>query len=184
MDWPRILAYVTEMLDQELLARNEYLAKPFSPVRCAGSMRGERAPSSPHWRCSIPPNSETNNTTRSRVSAVRQGGGIFGYANAVRNDAGNGRRFAKFDVERLNKDWIIAVRRKHRTKERMMDDLAAELRLSRLEHHTRRAIAHKRPFCDGHHIVEVKAAIWVYWLKWANGRVPCLLPLYLWKHLQ
>jgi hypothetical protein len=48
-----------------------------------------------------------------------------------------GRRFAKFDVERLNKDWIIAVRRwlshKHRTKERTMDDLAAELRLRRLE---------------------------------------------------
>src|SRR5262249_54822521 len=43
-----------------------------------------------------------------------------------------GRRFAEFDVERLNKDWIIAVRSwladKHRTKERMMDDLAAELR--------------------------------------------------------
>jgi hypothetical protein len=48
-----------------------------------------------------------------------------------------GRRFAKLDVERLNKDWIIAVRswlaNKHRTKERMMDDLAAELRLRRLE---------------------------------------------------
>jgi hypothetical protein len=48
-----------------------------------------------------------------------------------------GRRFAKFDVERLNKDWIIAVRSwlayKHRTKERVMDDLAAELRLRGLE---------------------------------------------------
>jgi len=48
-----------------------------------------------------------------------------------------GRRFAKFDVERLNKDWIIAVRswlaHKHRTKERVMDDLAAELRLRGLE---------------------------------------------------
>ena len=48
-----------------------------------------------------------------------------------------GRRFVKLDVERLNKDWIIAVRswlaRKHRTKERMMDDLAAELRLRGLE---------------------------------------------------
>jgi hypothetical protein len=48
-----------------------------------------------------------------------------------------GRRFAKLDVERLNKDWIIAVRswlaRKHRTKERMMDDLAAELQLRGLE---------------------------------------------------
>jgi len=48
-----------------------------------------------------------------------------------------GRRFAEFDVERLNKDWIIAVRswlaHKHRTKERMMDDLAAELRLRGLE---------------------------------------------------
>ena len=48
-----------------------------------------------------------------------------------------GRRFAKLDVGRLNKDWIIAVRswlaHKDRTKERMMDDLAAELRLHRLE---------------------------------------------------
>jgi hypothetical protein len=48
-----------------------------------------------------------------------------------------GRRFAKLDVGRLQKDWIIAVRswlaRKHRTKERMMDDLAAELRLRGLE---------------------------------------------------
>jgi len=48
-----------------------------------------------------------------------------------------GRRFAEFDVERLKKDWIIAVRswfaHKHRTKERMMDDLAAELRLRGLE---------------------------------------------------
>ena len=48
-----------------------------------------------------------------------------------------GRRFAKLDVGRLNKDWIIAVRswlaHKHRRKERMMDDLAAELRLRGLE---------------------------------------------------
>jgi hypothetical protein len=48
-----------------------------------------------------------------------------------------GRRFAKLDAERLNTDWIIAVRswlaHKHRTKERMMDDLAAELRLRGLE---------------------------------------------------
>jgi hypothetical protein len=48
-----------------------------------------------------------------------------------------GRRFAKLDVERLNTDWIIAVRswlaHKDRTKERMMDDLAAELRLRGLE---------------------------------------------------
>ena len=50
---------------------------------------------------------------------------------------GRGRRFAKLDVERLKKDWIIAVRswlpHKDRTKERMMDDLAAELRLRGLE---------------------------------------------------
>jgi hypothetical protein len=48
-----------------------------------------------------------------------------------------GRRFAKLDVGRLNKDWIIVVRswlaHKHRTKERVMDDLAAELRLRGLE---------------------------------------------------
>jgi hypothetical protein len=48
-----------------------------------------------------------------------------------------GRRFAKLDMQRLNKDWIIAVRgwlaHKDHTKERMMDDLAAELRLRELE---------------------------------------------------
>jgi hypothetical protein len=48
-----------------------------------------------------------------------------------------GRRFAQLDIERLKEDWIIAVRswlaHKHRTKERMMDDLAAELRLRGLE---------------------------------------------------
>ena len=48
-----------------------------------------------------------------------------------------GRRFAELDIGRLNKDWIIAVRswlaNKDRTKERMMDDLAAELRLCKLE---------------------------------------------------
>ena len=48
-----------------------------------------------------------------------------------------GPRFAKLDVGRLNKDWTNAVRswlaHKHRTKERMMDDLAAELRLRGLE---------------------------------------------------
>jgi len=48
-----------------------------------------------------------------------------------------GRRFAELDIGRLNKDWIIAVRswlaNKDRTKERMMDDLAAELRLRGVE---------------------------------------------------
>lgn len=48
-----------------------------------------------------------------------------------------GRRFAQLDVEWLNTDWIIAVRiwfaHKHPTKERVMDDLAAELRLRGLE---------------------------------------------------
>src|SRR5262245_33184606 len=48
-----------------------------------------------------------------------------------------GRPFAKLDVGQLNKDWINAVRswlsHKRRTKERMMDDLAAELRLRGLE---------------------------------------------------
>jgi hypothetical protein len=48
-----------------------------------------------------------------------------------------GRRFAKLDVGQLNEDWIIVVRswlaHKDRTKERMMDDLAAELRLRKLE---------------------------------------------------
>ena len=48
-----------------------------------------------------------------------------------------GRRFAKLDVGQLNEEWIIAVRswlaHKDRTAERMMDDLAAELRLRKLE---------------------------------------------------
>jgi hypothetical protein len=48
-----------------------------------------------------------------------------------------GRRFAKLEVGQLNEDWIIAVRswlaHKDHTKERTMDDLAAELRLRKLE---------------------------------------------------
>ncbi len=48
-----------------------------------------------------------------------------------------GRRFAGLEVGLLNEDWIAAVRnwlvRKDRTTERMMDDLAAELRLRGLE---------------------------------------------------
>lgn len=48
-----------------------------------------------------------------------------------------GRRFTTFDVPQLTKDWITAVRswlaHKDHTKERMMDNLAAELRLRGLE---------------------------------------------------
>jgi hypothetical protein len=48
-----------------------------------------------------------------------------------------GRRFAKLDVAQMNEDWINAVRgwlaHKDRTNERMMDDLAAELRLRGVE---------------------------------------------------
>jgi len=48
-----------------------------------------------------------------------------------------GRRFTTFDVRQLTKDWMTAVRswlaHKDHTKERMMDDLAAELRLRGLE---------------------------------------------------
>jgi hypothetical protein len=55
----------------------------------------------------------------------------------MRGYLAGGRRFAKLDVEQLNTEWIIAVRswlaHKHRTKERMIDDLAAELRLRGLE---------------------------------------------------
>jgi hypothetical protein len=44
-----------------------------------------------------------------------------------------GRRFATLDVGQLSGDWIIAVRswlaRKDRARERMMDDLTAELQL-------------------------------------------------------
>ena len=48
-----------------------------------------------------------------------------------------GRRFARLDVGRMNKDWVIAVRgwlaHKDRANERKMDDLAAELRLRGVE---------------------------------------------------
>ena len=48
-----------------------------------------------------------------------------------------GRRFAKLDVGQLTEDWINAVRgwlaHKDRTNERMMDDLAAELRFRGVE---------------------------------------------------
>jgi hypothetical protein len=44
-----------------------------------------------------------------------------------------GRRFATLDVGQLSEDWILAVRswlaRKDRARERMMDDLTAELQL-------------------------------------------------------
>jgi len=44
-----------------------------------------------------------------------------------------GRRFATLDVGQLSEDWIIAVRswlsRKDRARERLMDDLTAELQL-------------------------------------------------------
>jgi hypothetical protein len=57
--------------------------------------------------------------------------------NQMQDYLARGRRFVGLDMERLNKDWIIAVRgwlaHKHRTKERPMDDLAAELRLRGLE---------------------------------------------------
>ena len=39
MDWARILAYVTGTVDQELLARIEYLA---AENRCAGKCQAER----------------------------------------------------------------------------------------------------------------------------------------------
>jgi hypothetical protein len=55
----------------------------------------------------------------------------------MQNYLARGRGFDKLNVGRLNKDWIIAVRswlaHKDRTKERLMDDLAAELRLRGLE---------------------------------------------------
>ena len=57
--------------------------------------------------------------------------------NQMQDYLARGRRFAELDMERLNKDWIIAVRgwlaHKHRTKERLMDDLAVELQLRGLE---------------------------------------------------
>src|SRR5713226_3256618 len=44
-----------------------------------------------------------------------------------------GRRFAALDVGQLSEDWIVAVRswlaRKDQARERMMDDLTAELQL-------------------------------------------------------
>ena len=57
--------------------------------------------------------------------------------NQMQDYLARGRRFVGLDMERLNKDWIIAVRgwlaHKHRTKERLMDDLAVELQLRGLE---------------------------------------------------
>lgn len=48
-----------------------------------------------------------------------------------------GRRFADFDVRRLNAEWVLAVRRwlarKSRPNERIMNDLAAELQLRGLD---------------------------------------------------
>src|SRR5271166_534074 len=48
-----------------------------------------------------------------------------------------GRRFATLDVGQLSEDWTIAVRswlaRKDRARERMMDDLTAELQLRGFE---------------------------------------------------
>jgi hypothetical protein len=48
-----------------------------------------------------------------------------------------GRRFARLDVAQLKKGWIIAVRnwlaRKNHANELMMDDLASEMGLRRLE---------------------------------------------------
>ena len=40
MDWARILAYVTGMVDQELLARNEYLAAEANNPYLPRSARG------------------------------------------------------------------------------------------------------------------------------------------------
>src|SRR5262245_22881517 len=57
--------------------------------------------------------------------------------NQMQDYLARGRRFVGLDMERLNKDWVIALRgwlaHKHRTKERLMDDLAAELQLRGLE---------------------------------------------------
>jgi hypothetical protein len=57
--------------------------------------------------------------------------------NQMQDYLARGRRFVGLDMERLNKDWIVAVRgwlaHKHRTKERLVDDLAAELQLRGLE---------------------------------------------------
>jgi hypothetical protein len=46
MDWARVLAYVTGTVDQELLARNEYLRRkqhPEGPVESAAEPLGHRA---------------------------------------------------------------------------------------------------------------------------------------------
>ena len=44
MDWARILAYITGTVDQELLARNEYLAKR---VRAQSAMSAGRMTTKP-----------------------------------------------------------------------------------------------------------------------------------------
>lgn len=48
MDWARILAYVTGTLDQELLARNEYLAAENHIMRAQRKGRLRRRPT-PSW---------------------------------------------------------------------------------------------------------------------------------------
>jgi hypothetical protein len=55
----------------------------------------------------------------------------------ARDYLARGRRFAQLDIGQLNQDWIIAVKswlaRKEPTNELIMDDLASELALRKLE---------------------------------------------------
>lgn len=55
----------------------------------------------------------------------------------TRDYLARGRRFAQLDIGQLNQDWIVAVRswlaRKEPTNELIMDDLASELALRKLE---------------------------------------------------
>jgi hypothetical protein len=55
----------------------------------------------------------------------------------TRDYLARGRRFAQLDIGQLNQDWIIAVKswlaRKEPTNELIMDDVASELALRKLE---------------------------------------------------
>jgi hypothetical protein len=70
---------------------------------------------------------------RGRVAAIVRAFLEYRSVEQTQDYLARGRRFATRDVGQLNEDWIITVRswlaRKNRARERMMDDLTAELHL-------------------------------------------------------
>ena len=74
MDWMRVLAYVTRTVDQELMARNEYLAAENRILRA--QLKGRLKLSDPDWppeRVDGPvmPASENLHKTQNRPSQKR-----------------------------------------------------------------------------------------------------------------